>query len=168
MVKKMTGRGAVSANALAKEVGVSQVTLSKWKREASRVLDVSTKKPEQAEPAPKKRAQDWTAEEKMQAIQETAGMDEAGLGAYLRRTGLHSDQLEGWRQEANSAAMAALGGGSTKGKRTPEHRRLRQLERELRRKDKALAEATALLVLKKKFESLFGAEEDDTTQESDE
>ncbi len=168
MVKKMTGRRAVSANALAKDVGVSQATLSKWKREASRVLDVSSKEPEKVESTAKKRAQDWTAEEKMQAIQETAGMDEAGLGVYLRRTGLHSDQLEAWRSEASQAAMVALGGGTTKGKRTPEQRRVRQLERELRRKDKALAEATALLVLKKKFDSLFTDEDSDTSETSDE
>ena len=164
MVKKMTGRGAVSANALADEVGVSQATLCRWKRDASTVLDVSTETPEPTKRQTTKRAQDWTPEEKMQAILDTDGMDDAGLGAYLRRTGLHSDQLEAWREEA----LGALGEGTNKGKRTPDQRRVRQLERELRRKDRALAETTALLVLKKKFDSLFGDEENDTSPESDE
>jgi len=131
------------------------------------VLDVSTKEPEQVEPTAKKRAQDWTSEEKLQAIRDTDGMDEGGLGTYLRRTGLHSDPLEAWRKEAMEGAIQALGGGTNKGKRTQEQRRLRQLEREVRRKDKALAETTALLVLKNKFESLFGDEEDDTGPEND-
>ena len=61
MVKRMTGRDAVSALALASEVGVSQATLSRWKREASSVLHVSH------EEAPAKRAQDWTADEKLKA-----------------------------------------------------------------------------------------------------
>jgi len=99
----------------------------------------------------------------MQALLDTNGMDDGGLGVYLRRTGLHSDPLEAWRKEA----MGALGGGANKGKRTPDQRRVRQLERELRRKDRALAEATALLVLKKKFESLFEDEEDDMSPKND-
>lgn|SRR5690606_16437925 len=79
MVKRMTGRGAVSAMALAKEVGVSQATLSRWKRESSSVLDVSH------EETPPKRAQDWTPEEKVKAVMQTGGLSEADLGAYLRR-----------------------------------------------------------------------------------
>jgi len=164
MIKKMTGPAALTANALSREVGVSQASLSRWKRDASRVLDMSTKKPEPPAPKPAKRAQDWTPEEKMQALLETGGMDDAGLGVYLRRTGLHMDQLTAWRTEA----ITALGGGPNKGKRTPDQRRIRVLERDLRRKDRALAETTALLVLKKKFETLFEDEDGDTTRESDE
>ena len=48
-------------------------------------------------------------------------------------------------------------------RQSPEAKRIRELERELNRKDKALAEVTALLALKKKLESLFGDEDDDTT-----
>ena len=162
MVKRMTGRGAVSALALSKEVNVSQATLSRWKREASSVLDVTDE-----ERAPK-RAQDWTPEEKVKAVMETAGLSEAELGAYLRRNGLHAEQLDAWRKEAMEAAQQALGGNAPKGKRTPEQKRIQQLERDLRRKEKALAEATALLVLKKKLEVLFGDEEDDTSQENEE
>jgi len=162
MVKRMTGRSALSAVALSKEVGVSQATLSRWKREASSVLDVSHE-----ERAPK-RAQDWTPEEKVRAVMETGGLSEAELGAYLRRNGLHAEQLEAWRKEAMQGAQQALGGNAPKGKRTPEQKRIQQLERDLRRKEKALAEATALLVLKKKLEVLFGDEEDDTSQENEE
>jgi len=50
---------------------------------------------------------------------------------------------------------------------TPEQKRIRELERQLRRKEKALAEAAALLVLKKKFEAVFADEEDDTEPRSD-
>jgi hypothetical protein len=56
-----------------------------------------------------------------------------------------------------------------KGKhRSPEARRVEQLERELHRKDKALAEAAALLVLQEKVQALWGDEDDDTEKESDE
>ena len=161
MIKKMTGRGAVTATALANETGVSQATLSRWKREASSVLEVPKHKPtEQREP---KRAQDWTPEEKLRAVVETSGLSEPELGSYLRRNGLHSEQLESWRADA----MGALGTPASKGKRTPEQREIRRLEREVRRKDKALAETTALLVLKKKFDALFADEDSDTNPESD-
>ena len=161
MIKKMTGRTAVPATVLANETGVSQATLSRWKREASSVLSVPKSKPiEQPEP---KRAQDWTREEKFRALMETSALQGPELGEYLRRHGLHSDQLSAWRAEA----MGALGHQSTKGKRTPEQREIRRLEREVRRKDKALAETTALLVLKKKFDALFADEDSDTSPESD-
>ena len=63
--------------------------------------------------------------------------------------------------------MGALGGPANAGKRTPEQREIRRLEREVRRKDKALAETTALLVLKKKFDALFADEDSDTSPEND-
>lgn len=167
MIRKMTGRGAVTATALADETGVSQGTLSRWKRDASSALCVAVDdKPVEREEAGK-RAQDWTPEEKFQAVMETGGLNEAELGAYLRRHGLHSTQLDTWRTEAHKAAVGALGGAAAKGKRSAEQRQIRQLEREVQRKDKALAETTALLVLKKKFNALFEDGEDDTTPRSD-
>lgn len=163
MIKKMTGPQAVSANALAKECGVSQGTLSRWKREASSVLNVSTKPTE-----PEKRVQDWTPQEKLGAVMDTANLDEAELGRYLREKGLHTEVLERWRGEA----LEALGAGDTagkrkKGKRSPEQKQVRKLERELRRKEKALAEAAALLVLQKKFNAYLEGEDIDTILGSD-
>lgn len=167
MIRKMTGRGAVTATALADETGVSQGTLSRWKRDASSVLDVAVDdKPLEREESGK-RVQDWTPEEKFRAVMETSGLSEAKLGAYLRRHGLHSAQLDTWRAEAHKAAVGALGGATTKGKRSAEQRQIRRLEREVQRKDKALAETTALLVLKKKFNALFEDEDDDTNPRND-
>lgn len=163
MVKKMTGRNAMSASALAEETGTPQTTLWRWKRDASSVLDVSEerKKPETLNA---KRSQDWTAEEKLEAMLESGGLSDDELGAYLRRKGLHADTLALWRQDA----LDALGGGrKNRSKRSVEQRKIRSLEKDLRRKDKALAETTALLVLKKKFNALFGDEDDDTNQEND-
>ncbi|GEM_PF-4262025 len=100
MVKKMTGWRAISANALATEVGVSQATLSKWKREASRVLDVSMKEPEQVEPTAKKRAQDWMPEEKLEATRDTDGMAEGSLGASPGERGYIRTRFEASRKEA--------------------------------------------------------------------
>lgn len=159
MIKKMSGASATSASALAVETGVSVTTLWRWKQDASSVLDMST----DADPPRGKRTQDWSAEEKLRAVMETHGLSAPDLGAYLRQHGLHSDVLEGWRAEA----LAGLGSASRKGKPSAESKRIRELERDVRRKDRALAETTALLVLKKKLESLFEDEESDTNPKSD-
>lgn len=160
----MIGRGAVSALALSKEVGVSQATLSRWKREASSVLDVSH------EETPAKRVQDWTPEEKVKAVMETGRLSEAELGGYLRRHGLHAEHLETWRKEATEAAQQALGGER------------RRLQGQARRRAEANPEAGegpptqgegtcgghGPAGSEKKLEVLLEDEEDDTTQESDE
>jgi cell fate (sporulation/competence/biofilm development) regulator YlbF (YheA/YmcA/DUF963 family) len=49
-------------------------------------------------------------------------------------------------------------------KKSPESKKVRELERELYRKDKALAEVTALLALKKKVQELWGDEDGSTTE----
>ena len=97
-----------------------------------------------------KRPQDWTAAEKLEAVLESASLSEQELGEYLRRKGLHEAQLEQWRRRVTEASMEALQSKSSRKKASVEAKRVRALERELRRKEKALAETAALLVLKKK------------------
>ena len=86
---------------------------------------------------------------------EADALGDEELGAFLRRHGLHEAELEEWR----AAALAGLGDGG--GPRN-EGKRVRELEREVRRKDKALAEAAALLVLQKKVQAIWGDGDDDT------
>ena len=75
---------------------------------------------------------------------------------------MHEAQLDEWRQQVLQGLEKAPARGAKKP--TPESRRVRQLERELERKDKALAEAAALLVLKKRAQAIWGDEDDDTTK----
>ena len=163
MVKRMTGRNAMSAAALANETGTPQTTLWRWKRDASSVLDVSQDR-KSGEKSKAKRSQDWTPEEKLTAMLESSALRGEELGAYLRAKGLHEETLAMWRQDA----LDALGGDrKRRSKRSGEQKKIRGLEKDLRRKEKALAETTALLVLKKKFDALFEDEDDDTKMESD-
>lgn len=168
MIKRMTGPNAMSATTVSQQTGIPQPTLSRWLRAAGtlRLVSKDQDMPPDAN-VPRKRAQDWTAQEKLQAVVETAAMSDDELGAYLRRNGLHREQLESWREQA-AGALANDGARRRRGGPTPEQKRIRELERELRRKEKALAEAAALLVLKKKADALFGVEEDDTDPRSDE
>ena len=101
----------------------------------------------------------WSPEAKFAAVVETSALNEAELAEYCRRRGLYAEQVERWRavcRQANGpgGAAPARGGG-----RREDRRRIRQLEGELRRKDKALAETAALLVLRKKLNAIWGEEE---------
>jgi transposase-like protein len=161
MVRRMTGPQRISATALSREAGIPQPTLSKWLREAGTVRPVPRKEPPPGSPRPAvaKRPQDWTAAEKLDAVLEATRLGEAELGEFLRTRGLHREHIEQWRR-------AAEGGLARPGQASPEARRVRELEKELRRKEKALAEAAALLVLKKKVEAIWGDEDDDTEPRS--
>jgi transposase len=143
-VSRLVGPAARSANAMAAEVGVPQATLSRWLRAARNVSDMTR-------PMGKK----WTGTEKLRVVREAHGLSGSALGALLRREGLHEPQLTAWR----AAAEAALA-EPARGRATPsvEAKRIQELERELRRKDHALAETAALLVLKKKLEAIWGDE----------
>lgn len=159
MITRMLGPGAPSAGVIAKEVGVSQPTLSRWLREAK--LRGMPKDEEKKRPPPKR----WTPEEKLRVVLAAAAAGEAGIGALLRREGLHEADLTRFRQEA-------LEGLRTHAERKPrggsaDDKRVKALEKELRRKEKALAEAAALLVLRKKIRALWGEEGEDTTEDSE-
>jgi hypothetical protein len=103
--------------------------------------------------------------EKVRVVAAAAQLKDEELGEFLRREGLHSAQLEEWRE----GIVTALGGPAPR-TRNPDAKRVRELEREVARKDKALAEVTALLVLEKKLQALFGtsAGEGDSTDDPSE
>lgn len=163
MVAKLVGPKAMSATALGKETGLHQATLSRWLKEASTIARTMPRKKVQPVP-PSKQPQEWTAEEKLAIVLEAGGLSEGELGVFLRSKGVHTAILEEWRRQA----LAGIRGTERASTLQTEGRRVRELERELRRKDKALAETAALLVLKKKAQAIWGDEGDDTEPKSDE
>ena len=152
MVKKMAIPGGFSTTVLSQESGVHKATLSRWKRAYGKVEEMIKGRE-------KRRPQDWSAEERLQALKDTAKMGEEELGSYLRREGIHSVQLEQWTREFLDGQKALLTGRGKRRIPSEEKKKIKELERELRRKDKALAEATALLILKKKAELIWGVVE---------
>lgn len=143
MVSKMVGPGAKTATVLSKEVGISQTSLSNWMKR----YEPGAERSKAA-----RRPKDWSGAEKLSALKETAHLEEAALGEYLRRHGLHSVHLEKWSQEY----IEAVDGNTNRRQTADDKKKVKELERELRRKDKALAEATALLILKKKAALIWG------------
>ena len=166
MVQKMLG--GRSANSVAQEAGVNQPTLSKWLRDARTLRDVSKRKSEQ-EPrkSAERRPADWSAEEKLAAVEQARGLSETELGELLRREGLHEEQLREWQQSVETAALESLRGIRKTKATSAETKRIKELERELRRKEKALAETAALLVLRKKADALWGDEDASTESKND-
>ena len=134
----------MSASRLAQETGVRQQNLSRWLQEA-RSLPSMTDKPK------KPAGGDWTVERKAGVLTGASKLAGEELNAYLECEGVKFAQYEQWRIALDEGGAAA----------TSTNRRIRSLERELARKEKALAEAAALLILKKKVEDLFGEDEDD-------
>jgi transposase-like protein len=102
-----------------------------------------------------KRPRDWTAEERFCALIETGQMSDEHIGSWCRSHGLHTHHLKQWRDDAVSGC-----GNHLKESNRAEQRRLkeqvRSLEKELIRKEKALAETAALRVLRKKANAIWG------------
>ena len=159
MVKRMLGPERATACALARETGVSLAALSRW-RSAART--VSTMGDSDARPVSKSTRQ-RSSEDKLQVVAEAALLNDADLGLFLRRKGLHEAQLAEWRRLLVQALEAPA---KKRSKHSPESKRIKDLERDLSRKNRALAEVTALLALSKKAEALWGDADGDTSTSS--
>lgn len=158
MVQRLSAPNAISAIRLSKEVGVSQSQLSRWLLLARTVEPMSKKRPSD------RAAQGGTArsaEEKIRIVIAAAALGSDELGAFLRREGVHEAELAQWREAVLNGAKSALE-GEAPSSRGADTKRIKELERELRRKDKALAETAALLVLQKKVREIWGDGDDDT------
>lgn len=161
MVRKMTCPNGISASALSREVDIPQQSLSRWLRDAN-VVDESVNSAisiEYERTMPKKRPQDKSAEEKLKIVIQAEAVAEDQLGAFLRRNGIHEAQLREWRSMMLSGLQKTARPSS---KTSGETRRINELEKELLRKDKALAEAAAILILQKKVQSIWGGEDEPT------
>ena len=165
MVARLLGPRAVSAQRLSTETGISQASLSRWLKLAAKMDAVASKReresaghePEALRP-PHVGAR--TGAEKLAIVARAEGLEGEELGQFLRSEGVHLTELEQWRE----LALRALQGEP---KRLPPSREVRKLKAELARKEKALAEAAVLLVLKKKAEAIWGDEDDDTEEPND-
>jgi transposase-like protein len=144
-LNKVLSRGKRTIESVAAELNMSVFTLKDWKRSVM---------PEEQKSllAKEKRPQDWSNEERLIALHESHGLSEEALNAWCREKGLFKHHLEAWQ--------ASFCGKEKSGQQEKVEYRLlkaenQQLKRELARKEKALAEAAALLVLQKKYQALW-------------
>lgn len=150
IVRRLLVPGAPSANAIARETGISIQTIYSWLRR----LKDNVKMTDHA-----KTPDEWTLTERNEALMETASLSPEEEGEWLRRNGLHTGHLSLWKKEIQAALTGIANGVSVKEKQEFK-KQIKGLEKEIRRKDKALAEMSALIVLKKKLENLLGDEDE--------
>ena len=132
---------------VAAEVGVSASTLERWRSDALS--------------QPRSDSKVWSAAARFDALLTTAAMDEAGKSAWCRANGVLLHDLQLWRQTASQSLADPQDQRASPSQTAQDRRRIKELERDLRRKEKALAETAALLVLSKKLETIFQKDRDE-------
>ncbi|SDP75718.1 Transposase [Desulforhopalus singaporensis] len=154
VLRKMMPPHNKSISQLAKEEGISEPTLYNWRNEARRQGVLM--------PDGDCSSAGWTARDKFAAVLESASLNEEEAAEYCRRKGIYPEQLTAWRKACEAANdwdnQASI---KLKSEQKTNRKRIKDLERELQRKEKALAEAAALLVLQKKVQAIWEDPEDE-------
>ena len=151
IIAKMLPPNNIPVPQLVRETGIPKDTLYTWRSKHRKAQRPTTAQP----PAPG----ELSSEEKFAVVLESAGLNEVELGEYCRRKGLYPEQIGAWRNscmQANAPAAPKI----DRAKLKEQTKHIKRLEAELRRKEKALAEAAALLVLQKKVQALWEDPED--------
>jgi hypothetical protein len=142
ILEKLLRPDAPPVKSVCKEYGVDQSMVYRWLREAK-----------SGSMTGRTRRQNITLLEKQRLLLEAGAIAEADLGRWLREHGLHSSALDEWRSEIEKALKTAQ-----KPVKDQSAQEIKALKKELHRKEKALAEVSALLVLKKKLATLLDEE----------
>ena len=144
VVARLLPPECANVGAVAEEIGVSVQTLERWREDV------------QSRPA---RGRAWTAGARLEAVITAAALDEAGKSAWCREHGVYPTELDQWRASATTALAEPEEVRASPQATRQDKKRIKELERELLRKDRALAETAALLVLSKKVAAIFNKAE---------
>jgi len=137
---------SAAVEVVSREVGVGVGTLKRWREDA------------QSRPA---RGRAWTARARLEAVITTAAMNEASKSAWCREHGVYPADLDKWRASCTTALADPQDAPASPQATRADRKRIKELEREVLRKDRALAETAALLVLSKKVAAIFNRAEDE-------
>ena len=155
--RRMSPPQRQSVAQISAELRIHVVTLYNW-RKAWRLQG-------EVVPASEKDPEGWGATDKFTVVLETAGLNATELSAYCRERGLYPEQVERWRQasqDANQKPVLTLKEQKELERlRAQDQKEIKRLKQELRRKEKALAEAAALLIASKKIQAFWGEDGDD-------
>jgi hypothetical protein len=137
---------SASLEVVSREVGVGVASLERWREDA------------QSRPA---RGRAWPAGARLEAVITTAAMNEAAKSAWCREHGVYPAELDTWRASCTTALSNPEDVRASPQATRADRKRIKELERDLLRKDRALAETAALLVLSKKVSAIFNRGEDE-------
>lgn len=139
---------------LAGATGITTVTLRAWRQSARQVGEFM--------PGNGKTSDQWSSADKFRVVLETASLNAAETSEYCRRKGIYPEQILQWREACERANAPEVKLTAAQRKELKAHeKRIRELERQLKRADAARAEAAALLNLRKKADAIWGKEEED-------
>jgi len=150
VLKKVLPPESRPIHEVSKEAGLADQTIRNWMERAKN----GTMAVENGEIAPGERR----SSEKLRLLIESKGIPPERMGEWLREKGLHSEHIPLWEQELTS--IVADKDDALKHELQQTKKKLKETERELARKDKALAEFAALVALKKKAEAIWGDDEE--------
>ena len=145
-VARLLAPESAAPEVIAREVGIRADTLGRWRKDA------------QSRPA---RGRAWTASARLEAVITTAAMSEVGKSAWCREHGVYPAELDKWRASCTAALATPEEARASPQSTRQDRKRIKELERDLLRKDRALAETAALLVLSKKVAAIFNKGEDE-------
>lgn len=148
--KRLAPPNAEKVSDLAKELNIPKNTLYTWR---AKVLKESS--------STSKKSSKWTSKDKFQAVLETASLSELETSKYCREKGIHLEELKTWVKQCQNANKNKLEDPiELKDNLKSEQQKNKELQKELRTKEKALAETAALLVLRKKANAIWGDPEE--------
>ncbi len=149
LIAKVMSRGNRTIGEVCRQEGVLSSTAGNWMKEYGKV-------PGMTKPASQKK---WSAEDKLTALITTSAMSGEELGSWLRREGLHSPRLTEWRADCIKS-LGTVAGHASALKRDVRDERIKELEHDLARMEKALAEASARMMLQKKADLFWASREE--------
>ena len=145
-ISRLLAPECASLEEVSLEVGIGEETLERWREE------------EQSRPA---RGRAWTAAARLEAVITTAALDERAKSEWCRQHGVFPADLAAWRASCAAALAAPEAAPAAARSNQQDRKKIKELERNLLRKDRALAEAAALLILSKKVEAIFNKAEEE-------
>ena len=155
VLKKLLAPYNMPIPELSRAEGIPTTTLYTWRSEERKRGNMTESNPS--------KSSHFNAAERLQIIIETAYLSELELGEYCRKKGIYTHDIQGLKDEIIQNLSGQKAGNLEDKKQAKKDKdRIKSLEKELRRKDKALAETAALLVLRKKLQAFYGegSEED--------
>lgn len=155
VLKKLLPPINMTVAEVAREEGITAQTLYNWRYKA--------KKSGKPVPGKVSSTEEWSAETKLAVIVETAALSEAELSQYCREKGLFPEQVHRWKTECLEGFQTSKEVEKAAQKQAKADKvEIKALKKELRHKEKALAETAALLVLRKKLNALLGEDSEDS------
>ena len=155
ILKRLDHPSKETVSSLAEELNISKSTIYQWVR--------TNNKKQKNTPINLKSKNNWSSQDKFHVVLETATLSENELAEYCRRKGIYVEEIKAWKEQCLNANMISIKEDPEKLKSVlkEEQNKNKELQRELRRKEKALAETAALLVLRKKAQAIWGDEEEE-------